>query len=107
MGCLTVNMSLLVAIRAIANDRRLQILDWLKDPVAHFPPQVDGDLVTDGVCSLLIAEKMGISQPTLSEHMKILTQAGLVQPKRIKQWIFYKRDEARIEDVKQAIAREV
>ncbi|MBV9859254.1 MAG: winged helix-turn-helix transcriptional regulator [Alphaproteobacteria bacterium] len=100
-------MSLLVAIRAIANDRRLQILDWLKDPVAHFPPQVDGDLVTDGVCSLLIAEKMGISQPTLSEHMKILTQAGLVQPKRIKQWIFYKRDEARIEDVKQAIAREV
>jgi len=107
VGCLTVNMSLLVAIRAIANDRRLQILDWLKDPVAHFPPQVDGDLVTDGVCSLLIAEKMGISQPTLSEHMKILTQAGLVQPKRIKQWIFYKRDEARIEDVKQAIAREV
>ena len=38
-------MSIEKAIRALANDRRLQILEWLKDPEAHFPPQVDGDLV--------------------------------------------------------------
>ncbi len=94
-------------MRALANERRLQILDWLKDPRAHFPPQTDGDLVDDGVCGLLIAEKLGISQPTLSEHLKILAQAGLIRPKRIKQWTFYRRDESRIAELKRAIATEV
>ena len=46
------------------------ILEWLKDPRAHFRPQVDGDLVKDGVCGMLIAEKLGVSQPTASEHMR-------------------------------------
>jgi ArsR family transcriptional regulator len=100
-------MSIAPALRALANERRLQILEWLKDPVANFPPQVDGDLVDDGVCAVWIAEKLGVSQPTLSEHMKVLSQAGLVRARRIKQWTFYKRDEARIEEIKQAIADEV
>src|SRR4029079_8516180 len=91
------------ALRALANDRRLQILDWLKDPRSHFRPQVDGDLVDDGVCTLLIAEKLGVSQPTVSEHLKLLSQAGLIRGKRIKQWVFYRRDEARIRAVKKAI----
>ena len=96
-------MPIVQAIRALANERRLQILEWLKDPVAHFPPQIDGDLVEDGVCGVLIAEKLGVTQPTLSEHLKILSQAGLVRSKRIKQWTFYKRDENRIQEVKQEI----
>ena len=87
-------------IRALANERRLQILDWLKDPRGHFPPQVYGDLVEDGVCAVLIAEKLGITQATLSEHMRVLVQAGLLRPKRIKQWIFYRRDETRISAIK-------
>ncbi len=89
--------------RAVANERRLQILDWLKAPRAHFPPQTDGDLVEDGVCGLFIAEKLGIAPPTLSEHMRILVQAGLVVPKRIRQWTFYKRDEDRIRDLLSAL----
>ena len=44
------NMTNVAPIRALANERRLMILKWLKDPTAHFPPQVDGDLVEDGVC---------------------------------------------------------
>lgn len=87
-------------MRALANERRLQILEWLKDPMANFPPQVDGDLVRDGVCAVWIAEKLGVSQPTLSEHMRVLTGAGLVRAKRIKQWTFYKRDEERIAALK-------
>ena len=90
------------AMRALANERRLQIMEWLKDPAAHFPPQVDGDLVEDGVCVVLIAEKLGVSQPTASEHLKVLSRAGLVRPKRIKQWTFYRRDERRIAEVKRA-----
>ena len=96
-------MSLLPALHALANDRRLQVLAWLKDPAAHFPPQVDGDLVEDGVCVVLIAEKLGVSQPTASEHLKVLAQAGLVRGKRIKQWTFYKRDEESIRSLKNAI----
>ena len=91
-------------IKALANDRRLKILDWLKNPRAHFAPQVDGDLVKDGVCAVLIAQKLGISQPTLSEHMRVLCQAKLVDSKRIKQWTFYKRNESRIKEIKRAIA---
>ena len=87
-------------IKALANGRRLMILDWLKDPRSHFPPQVDGDLAKDGVCALLLAEKLGITQATLSEHMRVLVQAGLVLPKRIKQWTFYRRDENRIRAIK-------
>jgi DNA-binding transcriptional ArsR family regulator len=97
----------IAAIRALANERRLQILEWLKDPEAHFPPQVDGDLVEDGVCAVLIAQKLGLSQPTVSEHLKVLSQAGLVRGKRIKQWTFYKRDESRIREVKKTILAKI
>jgi ArsR family transcriptional regulator len=100
-------MTTVRAIRALANERRLQILEWLKDPTEHFPPQVEGDLVADGVCGLLIAEKLGISQPTLSEHMRVLTEARLVRAKRIKQWTFYRRDEDEIGAIKRAIAEQV
>ena len=96
-------MDLNAAFKALANPRRLQILEWLKDPEAHFRPQVDGDLVKDGVCGLLIAEKLGVSQPTASEHMRLLVQARLVIPKRIKKYIFYRRDEARIRALKKDI----
>jgi ArsR family transcriptional regulator len=97
-------MTIADALRALANERRLQILEWLKDPRANFRPQVDGDLVKDGVCGVLLAEKLRISQPTLSEHMRVLAQAGLVQGKRIKQWTFYKRDEKRIREVRRMLA---
>jgi DNA-binding transcriptional ArsR family regulator len=91
------------AFRALANERRLLILEWLKDPRRHFPPQVDGDLVRDGVCGVLIADKLGVSQPTVSEHLKVLTQARLLRSKRIKQWTFYRRDETSIRRIKSAI----
>lgn len=96
-------MTISLAFKALASDRRLQILEWLKDPERHFRPQVDGDLVRDGVCGVLIAEKLGVSQPTVSEHLKVLTQAGLLRSRRIKQWTFYKRDEDSIRSIKSAI----
>ena len=96
-------MKYAVALRALANERRLQILDWLRDPRKHFREQADGDLVEDGVCGLLIAEKLGVSAPTVSEHMRVLTSAKLVRAKRIKQWTMYKRDETAITAFKRAI----
>jgi len=95
------------AMKALANERRLLILHWLRAPRAHFREQVDGDLVDDGVCGVLIAEKLGVSQPTVSEHMRILANAGLVDAKRIKQWTFYRRNETRLAELKAAVGERV
>ena len=83
-------------LRILASERRLMILEWLKDPRAHFPEQADGDLVDDGVCGILLASKLGVTQPTVSEHLKALVQLGAVTSKRVKQWTFYKRNEGRL-----------
>jgi DNA-binding transcriptional ArsR family regulator len=85
-------------LSALASDKRLLILKWLLSPTDHFPPQRDGDLVTDGVCVGFIADKIGLKQPTVTSHMKVLSAAGLVSSKQIKNWVFYKanRDVLRI-----------
>ncbi len=97
-------MTIDVVLRALASRRRQAILLWLKDPTRHFPPQRDGDLVKDGVCGLLLARKLRVSQPTASDHLNILVRAGLLRSKRIKQWTFYKRNEGAIRNAKRAIA---
>ena len=97
-------MKITASLQAIGNQRRLQILEWLQDPERHFPPQRDGDLIKDGVCGLLIARKLRVSQPAVTEHLKILLQSGFLKSKRIKKWTFYKRDERAIKTIKRAIS---
>jgi DNA-binding transcriptional ArsR family regulator len=92
---------------AMASPKRLQVLEWLRDPRAHFPPQHDGDLVDDGVCVLFIANKLGVAQPTATSHLQALARAGLVTSKRVGQWTFYKRDETALAALKQKIAEEL
>ena len=76
--------------QALANEHRLRILNWLADPARHFRPQQVADLVEDGVCVAFLTEKSGLSQPTVTRHMQILTRCGLVSSKRVKNWVFYK-----------------
>ena len=66
-------------LAALASQKRLQVLQWLKDPVAHFPPQRDGDLIEDGVCVVFIARKLGVAQPTATAHLQALARAGLAE----------------------------
>jgi DNA-binding transcriptional ArsR family regulator len=91
------------AFAALASPKRLQILEWLKQPRKHFPPQRDGDLVDDGVCVIFIADKLGVAQPTATTHLQALARAGLVTSKRVGQWTFYKRDERAISALKRQI----
>src|SRR5882762_515661 len=100
-------MNLELALRALSSERRLQILDWLRSPRRHFPPQVDGDLIKDGVCGLLIARKLRVRQPTAIEHLKILQRAGLIRRQRIKQWRLYKREARQIKPIKKQFLAEV
>jgi ArsR family transcriptional regulator len=94
-------------LAALASEKRLQVLQWLKDPRAHFPPQRDGDLTEDGVCVVFIARKLGVAQPTATTHLQALARAGLVTAKRIGQWTFYQRDEAALADLKHRITEEL
>ena len=100
-------IELQAGLKALANEKRLQILAWLKDPRANFRPQTDGDLVEDGVCGLFITEKLGVSQPTASEHLRILSDAGFLLGRKIKQWVFYRRAEKEIAAFKARIKRDI
>lgn len=88
--------SIVTVVKAVASPVRLTILELLKDPVAHFPPQVDGDLIIDGVCADYLREKLDIAPATASRHLTLLADAGLIIATRKKGWTFYRRDDAAI-----------
>ncbi|MCB1465796.1 MAG: helix-turn-helix transcriptional regulator [Rhizobiaceae bacterium] len=99
--------SSLKTLKALGNEKRLQILQWLLKPRENFPPQVDGDLVDDGVCVGFITRKIDLKQPTVTAHMQTLQDAGLVSSKQIKNWVFYKPDRVMIAKALQLLAREL
>jgi len=77
--------------KALANPVRRQILHWLKDPQQYFADQEHPlDL---GVCCGLIDKRTGLSQSTVSAHLATLHKAGLVNGKRVGQFIFFQRNE--------------
>jgi DNA-binding transcriptional ArsR family regulator len=92
------------AVKALASARRLQILDWLKDPAANFPPQEHGDPVEHGACNMYITDKLGVSQPAASRHMKVLFDAGLVVASPRSGYVYYRRNEPAIERLKADLA---
>jgi ArsR family transcriptional regulator len=87
---------------ALSNAKRLQILEWLKDPSRHFGPEYPID-ENEGVCGLYIAEKLGVSPATASVHLKILTQAGFLRPLRVGKFTYFKRVEAAFAEFARAI----
>jgi len=92
-------------LKALASTRRLEILDWLKDPLRHFPPQEHGDPIEHGTCNLFIVEKLGVSQPAASRHLKVLVDAGLIVATRRRGWTYYRRNEPTIESATARITR--
>ena len=98
---------LLNALKALASPVRLNILRYLKHPVAEFPPQVDGDLLVDGVCADYIREKLGIAAATASRHLTLLADAQLLIATRKKGWTFYRRDKRAIERLARRLKTEI
>jgi DNA-binding transcriptional ArsR family regulator len=101
------NLQLLKTIKALASPVRLEVLRLLKDPVANFPPQVDGDLLRDGVCADFIREAVGIAAATASRHLTLLAEAGLLAATRKKGWTFYRRNEQVIRQLAQQLRSEL
>jgi ArsR family transcriptional regulator len=89
-------VKILKLLKAVGNEKRLQILEWLKNPEQNFPPHREVEGFGNGVCVAFIQEKAGLSQSTTSQYLAILEEAGLVIPTRIGKWTYYKRNEAGI-----------
>lgn len=90
--------------KALSNKSRLQILNWLKNPEAHFSPD---HMCDAGVCVGTIQEKSGLTQSTVSEYLAILKRAGLIEATRAGQWTYYKRNEEAFENLKKIIGSEI
>ena len=82
-------------IKALAHPVRRDILNWLKDPEAHFADQHHS--LENGVCAGQIDQRCGLSQSTVSAHLATLQRAGLISSQKIGQWHFFKRNEQAIQ----------
>jgi ArsR family transcriptional regulator, arsenate/arsenite/antimonite-responsive transcriptional repressor len=48
------------------------------------------------VCACELVETLGLSQPTISHHLKIMYEAGLLEKERRGTWIYYRIVQARL-----------
>ena len=71
--------------KAFADENRIQILELLRD----------GER-----CACRLLEEMKITQPTLSHHMKILCDSGIVVGRKEGKWMHYSISEDGIRDVR-------
>ena len=83
--------------KALSNETRLSIIEWLKEPEKYFPPQGghfdDAVDLKGGVCVGSIRDKAGISQSTVSHYLDMLQKAGLLLSERHGKWTYYRRNE--------------
>ncbi|MFE5260594.1 ArsR family transcriptional regulator [Streptomyces coelicoflavus] len=86
-------------LRTPVHGTRLDILEWLKDPAAHFPPQRRVDPVEHGVHEGLVAAKLGVPRRVARTHLGLLSGLGLLRARRIRRRTYYRRDEVRIAEV--------
>jgi len=89
------NVSLDRALHAIADPTRRRILQALKEGAGAAK---DAGKSGMGLCLCAgdIEKRVQLSQPTISHHMAILTEAGLVAASKQGQWRWYRRNERAI-----------
>lgn len=77
--------------KALADPTRVQLLGLLRARPG-------------GECGYDMTGPLGISQPSVSYHVKILHEAGLVTRERRGSWVFYRICEERLADIRQVAA---
>ena len=80
------------ALHAIADPARRRILQALKERGASSTGK------DEGLCASDIELRVHLYQPTISHHMSILKQAGLVEAKKLGQWMWYRRNETALRE---------
>ena len=66
------------ALKAIADPTRLRLLSLIQAQPDH------------EACVCHLTEPLGLSQPTVSHHLKVLLQAGLVEREQRGSWAFFR-----------------
>jgi ArsR family transcriptional regulator len=79
-------------LAALADPVRLRIISMLLDAP-------DGSC-----CGCDLEEPLGLSQPTVSHHLKVLRQAGLVEGERRGRWVHYHVVPERLREVSEALS---
>ncbi len=100
-------MNVVEISKVLSNETRVKILNWLREPEAHFPPHQDIEHFDDGVCVGYIQDKTGLSQSTISTYLNQMQSAGLVIPTRHGRWTYYRRNEAGIQRYVEALKNEL
>jgi DNA-binding transcriptional ArsR family regulator len=85
------------SLHAIADPVRRRILRALKERGGC---SIGKDV---GLCASDIEERVSLSQPTISHHMSVLKKAGLVEAKKIGQWMWYRRNENALKEFARAL----
>ena len=96
---------LVLIFKALGDPTRLKILEMLKAR-----GKTCCDLVAreeKGLCACDIERAVGLSQAAVSHHMDLLRRAGLVTADKRGRWMFYRRNEAALAGLAEAIARAV
>ncbi|ESX91201.1 helix-turn-helix transcriptional regulator [Mesorhizobium sp. LSHC412B00] len=88
-------------IKALACGSRLKILDFLNWPELHFPDVPNARQT--GLTNKLICGRLGITQESVSLHMRWLTGTKLVCATKVGTRVFYKRNEQGIDDAVTAL----
>ena len=84
-------------LRAIADPVRRRILEMLKQPGCC---SIDRK---SGLCACDIEREFKLSQPTISHHLAILRQAGLIDAEKVGPWMWYRRNETRLRDLARSL----
>lgn len=72
-------------LKAVADPVRLQLLSLIRS--------------AGQACACDLTEPVGLSQPTVSHHLKVLTQAGLIHREQRGQWAWFSADPDRLADL--------
>jgi DNA-binding transcriptional ArsR family regulator len=79
-------------LHAIADPARRRILQALKERGVC---SIGKDA---GLCASDIEPRVHLSQPTISHHMSILKKAGLLEAKKLGQWMWYRRNQTALRE---------
>lgn len=91
------DINLIQRLKAISDPTRMTILECLKNPQCC---ALDLD---KGMCACDIETQLRLSQPTISHHMKVLREAGLVDAEKVGQWMWYRRNQKALKELSRAI----
>ncbi|RAL24150.1 ArsR/SmtB family transcription factor [Thermoflavimicrobium daqui] len=103
-------MDTLLIFKALSNEKRLLILQWLKNPKENFiQPQhlTQHEHFDGGVCVGNIQKKAGLAQSVISGYLDMMQKAGLLESKRIGKWTYYRRNEKVIQEFANFIKKEL